>query len=192
MRKLTIALVGLALVGMIGLADAQSREQGKEALKQKGVEGKEELMEKKEEMAEKRCERLEARLQNRINRYEENGGNFGGNLSNLQEGIEDIIALMKVKGLDVSQLETDLQTLIGMIEEYQTLNQKFMEELKRARNSACGGTQEQYQQELNQAREMMKEVKGQVDKIRDFYRTEIRPEILRLRDELIALQGEEE
>ncbi len=147
--------------------------------------------EKRENMTEEgwkdRCEAVKSKIGNRILQMEENKDSHITNYSRLTEKLSNIVANLKEKGLDTSELEDDLAQLEAMIKDYSDSYVEFVGMLQDYSDNVCNGSGDDAAALFADVREKMKELVKERQAIREFFINEIRQDIKDLRQQATAL-----
>jgi len=115
----------------------------------------------------------------RMNRVE----NMERGVLTLQERVE----YFKDKGLNTSKLEADIATLQELIGEYKTAYADFLTALEEAKTVPCANYEGKFLPELKEAREAWTIVRARFQAIKDFYLSNIKPDLVELRSQLEEL-----
>jgi hypothetical protein len=112
----------------------------------------------------------------RMNRVE----NMAKGVVTLQKRIE----FFKTKGLSTTELETDIGTLEKLIGEYKTAYATFLAALEKAKNLPCANYQGEFLPKLKEAKTEWAKVGLAAQVIKDFYGSDIKPDLQALRVQL--------
>lgn len=151
----------------------------------------EEAAERKEKREAKRCEVVQELVSKRIEIFKKTKTNHQENYDKLVSRLNEVVLKLQAKGLDTTELSTDLATLETMIAEYKTKYESFVAQLDATGTVACGETSDVYKAKLEESKALVQELRQMRVKIRDFYLTEVREDIKALR-ELAEKSSEEE
>jgi hypothetical protein len=134
-----------------------------------------------QELKEKRCDRISAFIDTRIERYNENKDRHSQNHKKILEKIQNLITSMKAKGLDVTKLESDYNSLFGMTETFSTKYYSFINKLEEAKGLGCQESEGLFTTTMAQSRAILKEARDQAQEIWKYINTIIRKDIEDLR-----------
>lgn len=194
----TFSVLGLSLVASAATLTAEEREQRRlerqeriEERKEERQERMEDRKEQREERKEKRCENVNNRIDTRIQRYENNQQRHRDVFGKIVNRVESVIDKLKAKGADTSDLSSALSTMKDMIKDLESEHSEFIDELKETKNYECGSSEGKFREQLKEARGSLLEVRSKVVEIRKYYQTDVRPEIIELREELKSDDSDE-
>jgi len=104
----------------------------------------------------------------------------------LSKDLEDFIEERESEGYDMSEIKKDLETLNGKIDKYNQNHDIYLEKLMNIKNNICTHTEDEYKNSIKAAKDALKEVRKDVVDIKTYYYTDIRPDILEFKQQLIS------
>ncbi|GEM_PF-5191982 len=138
----------------------------------------------RQEKAEEWKERVRQRVTLIIQRYEANKTRHIENYNRIKEKLKQIVSEIEKLGLDVSKLRESCQKLEEMIlicaKDYET----FIAKLREILNLGPQEPAYKYRQIISEARALFKIFRANLRQVRTFFKTNIHPEIIRLRNEI--------
>jgi hypothetical protein len=141
----------------------------------------------KKQLHEQRCKNIELRIDTRIKRYENNRQMFENVFGNMIARIQRLIDRLKTKGVDTSKLAADLQTLKVKVDKLLADHKIFMQNIGDAKNIACNEndlTGSEVRAKVGEARKVFMTLTQDRLEIRNFYQSNIRPDIMAIRKQL--------
>lgn len=147
-------------------------------------ERQEARQEKIQERLENRCEKIQNRIGNRINKYDEGKISTENVYKRLKTRIGNLVTKLENNGIDASKLKNDLSTLNEKIEKVASDYGVFVAALKETKNYACGESQGQFRNKLQESRKLLGTVKQDRKETREYVVNTIIPDIKSLREQL--------
>ena len=147
---------------------------------------------KREEIVKRVCNHLEDKVDLKVARFEANKNIHVEKYQRLKNRLMGVLDKLEDKGLDISQLEEDLETLDELIKDYAKAYEDFVESLRFTKGYACGESDGDFKDALKEAKEKLAVVKRLRREIRDFYVNTIRKDIKDLRKQASDLREVEE
>lgn len=203
----TMAATTLALsmfTSVVSVAFAQEGSSNTSGKSQEEIEKfKEEQKKQKEAMLERlkkekegkvavKCEMIESRVSEKITRFNNNKDGHIVRYNKLKDNLTRIINKLSEKGLDVTELKADLQTLDTKIKKFSTDYQAYITKLGQTKGFACGNSEGNFKSKLEESRSALKLVLEDAKDIQKFYKDEIKPDIQKLREQLKQKEEETE
>jgi len=108
-------------------------------------------------------------------------------VENIERGVlalQERVEYFKENGLNTSKLEADIATLQELIGEYKTAYADFLTALEEAKSIPCANYEGKFLPELKEAREAWTIVRAKFQAIKDFYLSNIKPDLVELRSQL--------
>lgn len=105
-------------------------------------------------------------------------------LDSLENGVlalQERIEYFKAQGLNTSELEGDVTSLQGLVDEYKVAYTEFLDALEEAKVLPCKNYQDRFLPELKEAKDTWLEVRAKSQNIKDFYQSDIKPDLQALR-----------
>lgn len=144
---------------------------------------REQIQQNVQERVANRCERVTERINNRIGQYDENKQKHINRYEALSDKVTALVARLDEKGYDTAKIKTDLQTLDGMIREFAGTYTSFINKLKDAKTYACGNSEGQFREAVEEALELLRDSRQQAKDIADFLKTTIKQDLQDLRNQ---------
>ena len=160
----------------------ERKEQKKEEIEQKKEEKKEQIELKKQERNTLRCERVRERVQNKIRNYGELKQNQAGKYQAFVNRIQDAATKLETKGFDVSSLQTDINNLQSLVDEYLAAYQDFLTVLDTL-EVVCDGEDYDYKAILRDVRGMLADARTARKAIVQYYAHDVRKSIWEIRQQ---------
>lgn len=118
-------------------------------------------------------------------------------VDNMEQGIlavEKRVEFFKSKGLTTTELETDITTLTNLIAEYKKAYTAFLNALEEPKTMSCANYQGQFLGKLKIAKNEWGVVQTEAQTIKDFYQSDIKPDLQALRAQVAEqnLESEED
>lgn len=139
---------------------------------------------KAKQVRERICAATQDRVETRWQRYYDARMN---RVQNMERGILTLqkrVEYFREKGLDTTKLEADIAKLQELVSEYKTAYADFLTALEEAKSIPCANYEGKFLPELKQAREAWDVVRAKARAIKDFYATNIKPDLMNLRSAL--------
>lgn len=133
---------------------------------------------------EKVCNATQKRMTERWDKYVTGRTNRADNLAKGVEKLKSLSVKFAAKGLVVTELNNDITTLEGLVADYNTAFNTFMTALQKAKDMPCANYQKEFLPQLKAAKYEWTKVKAAAVKIRDFYQSDIKPDLQALRVQL--------
>lgn len=189
---LTIFMVPLALGQNTDFFEKKSEEFEKkmEEKEKKFEEQKDKFMEKKQEFIQNRCDMITKIIDNRINRFNNNKDFHLKRYERIKERITNLIARLEDKGYDVSDLKDSLDELNEKILSSAALYEELISDLESAKDYECGASEGSFIEAVGFAKTSLKDFRESMLETRDFFKTEVKPELKELKDEIIKQKQE--
>lgn len=168
------------------------RNEAREEIKEDRAEAMEQRKENREQVKERRCERTESRIRTRVGRYENKKDQHKRVFDKIILRVETLAERFEESNLDVSQLKADLKIFEGMVADLHEEHDSLIAGLKETQEQACGESEGEYRKQLGEARRMVPEVRAELIKVRDYYRTVIRVDILDLREQITDVSDDDQ
>lgn len=131
------------------------------------------------------CKKVETRMQARYQKYETNKALHKQTYDKVNTKVETIIADFKAKGYDVSELEADLAQLETKIAKLYTDHDALIQKMKEISKDVCVSTRENLETKIQEIQKYRLEtIKVDVLDIRTFYSTVLRPDMVKLIQEV--------
>ena len=151
---------------------------------------KENAQEKINQAKERICTATQNRVGARWQKYYDARMNRVENMERGVLALQERVEYFKEKGLNTSKLETDIATLQQLIGEYKTAYTDFLTALEEAKSIPCANYEGKFLPELKQARDAWTIVRAKFQAIKDFYLSDIKPDLVELRSQLEELNLE--
>lgn len=152
-----------------------------ENLQQKRDELKTMRASAKAETKERACEVITKRLNDVSARYEKNHQGHVERYKQLTQRLQSVVTRLKASGQNTTTLEAAIRSLDEKIRNVATEHNKYLELLKKAKELSCATSETSYRQALEEARTQLLKVRAAILEVREFYRTNVREEIIKLR-----------
>lgn len=137
-----------------------------------------------ERNTERFCLNVKSRLGERWQRYYQNR-------ANQLERIQEVLLILQAKvdyfnskGLNTSELQNDLNTLSRLVEEYKESYNYFLTLLEQIKDLDCKNYENEFLTKLKQVRDAWLVVRSKRETIRNFYISDIKPDLESLRNQL--------
>lgn len=145
----------------------------------------EELQEKRAEIAEKKCEDAQNRIQNKTMQMQNNLNMYSRVQSRTSERLVRLSSLLASKGLDVSTLNNQIATLSTMSLELKTTYAGLITNMNGAQEVTCNETKEAFKNRFELAKDDVEQIKQVRSEIKNYINSTIKPELQRLRQQII-------
>ncbi|MGE5392436.1 MAG: hypothetical protein ACM3NH_01705 [Candidatus Saccharibacteria bacterium] len=142
-----------------------------------------------------RCERLTNDIAARVTRYQENHLKHVETYKGIKTRAQNIATKLDGKGYDLTALKEDIKTLDAKIAKFEKDYSDYIKKLAATKSFVCGQSEGQFASKLKDARDALKLVSQDATDIRTFYKSDIRPDLKTIRDQIAkakAVQDEEE
>lgn len=163
----------------------------KDELTKKKTEAEAELAKKKTEVeqhkadraanATKNCDKIETHISTVTTKYESNKGKNLTAYKNMRTRLATFITRFNAKGLDTTQLSTDVATLDVKLAQLDTDYAAYMTALLGTKQFVCGKSEGEFKSSLEGARKEMLVVKADITDIQTFYQTTIKTDLTALK-----------
>lgn len=186
-----IVLPALAQTGQVLPKSTEGKPQKEEIneIKAQRIEEKEQI---KEQKTEEKCENITERLELKVERYNTNREMYVGKYERLRLRIVAWAGRLEEDGYDVADLEAALATLDTKIDAVSTLHEEFITKLENIKNYECGNSDGAYTQALTASREALTAVRDGVTEVREYYKEEVKPLVISLRNQVAQDKETEE
>ncbi len=168
----------------------------RDELTKKKSEAEAELAKKKTEVeqhksdraadAAKNCDQIQTHISTVTSKYESNKGRNVTAYKNMRTRLSTFITRFNAKGLDTTQLSTDLATLDVKLAQLDTDYAAYMTALLGTKQYVCGKSEGEFKSTLEGARKEMVVVKADITDIQTFYQTTIKTDLTALRAQVEA------
>jgi hypothetical protein len=152
-----------------------------ESLQQKRDELKTMRASAKAKTKERACEVTTNRLNDVSTRYEKNHQGHVEKYKQLAQRLQNVVNSTKTSGQNTTNLEASTRLLYEKIRNVDIEHNKYLELLKKAKDLACATSEISYTQALEEARAQLLKVRAATLEVREFYRSNVREEIIKLR-----------
>lgn len=158
-------------------------------------ETRQELIEKKQsELADRisklqekeriRCEKINSNVEKIISNYDEKVAKHIEKYQNIVIKVETAVNRIEEKGIDVTMIRSQLETLNQMILNMHQNREQYINTLRDSQNYICGESEGEFKNRIQTARTELNLVKNNAEEIKNYMENTIRPELLRLREQL--------
>ncbi len=145
---------------------------------------RDDLRQQRDELQDKGCERVELEIETRMARYDNNQGRNDRRFELLQTRLTKAAAAFAEQGYDTTALESATAELLTKIVQNRAEYATFITMLESAQEYACGESEGQFRQAMEDARMQLREVRQATAEIRNQYQTEVRSALVDLREQL--------
>jgi len=145
---------------------------------------KEDAQDKINQAKEQICTATQNRVGARWQKYYDARMNRVENIERGVLALQERVEYFKENGLNTSKLEADIATLQELIGEYKTAYADFLTALEEAKSIPCANYEGKFLPELKEAREAWTIVRAKFQAIKDFYLSNIKPDLVELRSQL--------
>ncbi|HLA03679.1 MAG TPA: hypothetical protein VJ065_00415 [Patescibacteria group bacterium] len=171
LRKFTAGAIAIAISGSVFLAPALAQTPTPSGT----------LRERIGERVQNRCERVTTRINERIEHYDTNKQRHIEHYEKITDKLTTLVSRLDAKGYDTSKLNEDLKTLDKMVREFAVLYSQFIDTLKGAKGFACGSSEGQFLQAIQEAQSFLRQSRQQAKEIRSFLQNTIKADLKELR-----------
>lgn len=140
------------------------------------------------ELQQKRCERIGSFIDNRILSYNENKDRHILNHQRILEKINTLISNLKAKGLDVTKLSNDYETLNSMTKSFAVKYSNFINQISEAKQLGCAESEGAFKEKMTESRASLKLARDEAQEIWKYINTVIRKDLNDLRTEANKLK----
>jgi hypothetical protein len=123
-------------------------------------------------------------LELKVERYNTNREMYVGKYERLRLRIAAWASRLEEDGYDVTDLEASLATLDTKIDAVSALHEEFITKLENIKNFECGNSDGAYTQALTTSREALTAVRDGVSEVRKYYKEEVKPLVIDLRNQV--------
>lgn len=162
---------------------SDAREQKMETREVRQEENAANREQNQEARAQKRCEVVSELINKRVEIFKKTKTNHQENYDKLLSRLNEVSTKLNEKGLDTTNLNSDIATLTTMVSEYKTKYDSFVTQLEQIQEVVCGENATTYKDTLEQTKTMLQELRQLRIKIREFYLTEVREDLKLLRQQ---------
>jgi gas vesicle protein len=192
-KKYLYSFFSFLLLSSLVFVSAQSNNSnaGNEPVKslqeERRLERQEEMENKKEDRVDSRnlraCERVQNRVQNAIERYRGNTNRYRSFFNGIEVKLTNLISKASAAGYDTSKLEDDLETLRNMITEASQTLYDYLDVLESSEEFTCGESEGVYKDQIKEAKELVKQLRTEIQEMRSFYHETLKPDLNELREQ---------
>jgi len=133
--------------------------------------------------AENRCSRVTERVNTRLNQYNEKKVMYANRFQNIRDAVGNMATRLENRGYDVTEVEANLETMDGMIDEFSGTYERFMNRLGESKQYACGNSEGQFRNTIQNSLGELKQARVQAGEIKGFVEDTLRPSMLRLQQQ---------
>ncbi len=126
------------------------------------------------------CEKIQGKIDSRIDVLEKRHGKHIAAFNNLKLRLETLAAKLKARGYDVADLEAETAILEDKINKLKDDHKNLIYGLHEIHAYVCSHTDVEIKGVLVNWREIFKQVREDDKEIRDYFKTVIRPDIIKL------------
>lgn len=181
-KTLTAIVLGVSLfVAASSVVKAEESTTTREEMNERRESRQEERKMVRGFKTELRCDLAEARIDTTTKFYDGTHRRHVEQYQKMVSNFKRLMASLKEKGYDVTKLEADAKLLNDKVAKFSQDHAAFIEQLKQARQYACGESSGQFKTEMQKARELAATLKLDAQDIRAFYQTVIRADIKAVR-----------
>jgi|GEM_PF-6632164 len=138
---------------------------------------KDALAQKMCEVAQKRISAKMGQLQNNRKMYQRVYGNMDSRLTRLVERLNGV-------GLDTTKLQAEITTLNSMTQKLYADYDAFISAFRKTEAAACGKTKEEFRSQFENVRSQIALIRSDRAAIKNFFLSNIKPELQRLKAQL--------
>lgn len=149
----------------------------REAAKEKRENVREEAKEQRKENVTERCSKVTENIDKRIEKFESDHNGRVKVFMTIKERVQERIAKLKARGVDVATLEANLVTLQTKIDKLAADHAAYMEKLKATKSFVCGESQGEFKAALEAARDAQKVVFADAKDIISFIKDTLKPNL---------------
>lgn len=143
----------------------------------------------RERLSDTVCKRLEGRIDERSGRFDDTKEKHVANYRNLQDRLTKAMARWEARGYDVSALRADLPGLDAKIKQFAADYALFIAQLKKTRALPCGDSEGAFREGMKEARRLLTITHDDAKAIRDYYASEIKPDLEAIRAQTTTVVG---
>ncbi len=134
---------------------------------------------------EKICTATQNKVGERWQKYYDARMNRVENLGKSVVALQNRVDYFKNKGLSTTELESDITTLQNLVDEYKTAYMAFLDALEGAKTLPCANYQGGFLPKLKLAKDEWVKVRSASQVVKDFYKSDIKPDLQALRAQLV-------
>jgi hypothetical protein len=171
MKKFAV-LIALALIVIIGGIAFAYAEEGS------GTSGR---STKSRERALAQCEKVESKFTDRSGKQEKLGKSHEQQYAQLSSRLTDLIARANAASYDTTQLVTLQAELTVKVNKFKTGKAAYQAALEKTKTYVCGSSEGDFEDALNAARTLQKQVRADVRDIHLFVKNQLKPAVRALK-----------
>jgi hypothetical protein len=133
---------------------------------------------------ERRCEIVEQNIDRLINRYDALHPQIVGRYENAVDRLEDLNQRLLNEGYDTSDVQFALDYMSNMVIEISQMNIDLQIKLADAKALSCNENEVLYRDTVQEAQEMLKNMKERAQEIKDYYISDVKPAVQELKDQV--------
>lgn len=175
-----------------GQERVQNAEERAAQIQEQAQERQAEAEVRRQETQERVCQITEQRIQNQIRRYDIIRENHQRRNQRVVTRLNEIMLRLESDGIDVTSLRESIQGLQATVDSFEVSAQDYINLLIESENFACGESEGEFLSRIQSARELAPQIRGNVLSIREYFQTEIRPELEAIRTQLEAQRAAEQ
>lgn len=134
-----------------------------------------------------KCKEKETRIKNRIGNFEAKKERHMEIYNKLQDRLEQKITRWKEMGYDTDKLETDLEELNTMVDEFVAEYSDYIDTLRGAQGIVCT-SDDDFDTAVEEAQDDLQDLREKASEIKNFYYNTIRPDILDLKEQTPSVE----
>ncbi|MEX0895766.1 MAG: hypothetical protein WDZ94_02385 [Patescibacteria group bacterium] len=138
-----------------------------------------------------RCERTTGVMSGYQNRHQQNSRQYIEAFRRVEANLESIAERLGTSEIvDVTQLVALISQLSTMIDEFEVSNSDFIATIQEIPTTACSGGDQDLRVVIQSSQTAFRQLKAEAGQIRSFIQNTIRPELIRLREQLAQSDSE--
>ncbi|MFW5703971.1 MAG: hypothetical protein ACOCXQ_03970 [Patescibacteria group bacterium] len=147
---------------------------------------KDQMQEGREDRLDSLCERFTTRIDQIITRYDANHNRNVQRYERLIKRLQKLDEIFTGRGYDTNELQTAIEGLNERVTQVNESYGIFITELRDTQDFECGESDGSFQEAAEESRQQLQVIREQVQEVRRYYLTTVRPAIISLREEVAA------
>lgn len=133
-----------------------------------------------------KCALVQERVQSKLNGYAQTESKYGDRYEGIVMKLEDTSAKLSEAGYDTSELDGKIETLKGMVADFEADFATFIEGVRLLDEKACEEGEAAFLEALADVRKDLQKVRDTAAEIRVFIKGEVRQSLMDLKEQVVA------
>lgn len=133
-----------------------------------------------------KCALVQERVQGKLNGYAQTESKYGDRYEGIVMKLEDTSAKLSEAGYDTSELDGKIETLKGMVADFEADFAAFIEGVRLLDEKACEEGEAAFLEALADVRKDLQKVRDTAAEIRVFIKGEVRQSLMDLKEQVVA------